>query len=220
MTDLPLDTRIQMDGADFLARLEESGQTFPCAFFDPQYRAGLDKLNYGNEGKTRGKRRAELPQMSNEMIFEWVVKIGDLLAPSGHLFLWMDKFQMCRGADIWTAGTALETVDLVVWDKGVFGNGYRTRNQAEFLVVYQKRPKRVKGVWRRHDIRNVWREDPDRKPHPHAKPILLQAALIEATTAAGDIVIDPAAGAFTVMDAARLAGRRFLGCDIVKGAAQ
>ena len=147
MTDLPLDTRIQMDGTDFLARLHESGRTFPCAFFDPQYRSGLEKMAYGNEGKTRGRRRAALPQMSDETIFEWILQIDHLLAPSGHMFLWMDKFQMCRGADTWQVGTALETVDLVVWDKGTFGMGYRTRNQAEFLVVYQKRPVRAKGVW-------------------------------------------------------------------------
>ena len=30
----------------------------------------------------------------------------------------------------------------------------------------------------------------------------------------GDFVIDPAAGAFTVLEAARQCGRTFLGCDI------
>ena len=217
MTDLPLDTRTKMDGAEFLAQLSEAGGLFPCAFFDPQYRGVLDKMAYGNEGERRGRKRAALLQMSNETIFDWILQIDHVLAPSGHMFLWMDKFQMCRGADTWQVGTALETVDLVVWDKGRIGMGYRTRNQAEFLVVYQKRPVRAKGVWRRNDIPNVWREDPDRKAHPHAKPILLQAALIEATTGEGDIVIDPAAGSFTVMEAAHLYGRHFLGCDIEGG---
>lgn len=213
MTDLPLDTRIQMDGFDFLEQLHAAGRTFPCAFFDPQYRGVLDKMAYGNEGEGRGQRRSALPQMANDEIEEWIFAIDKVLAPSGHLFLWTDKFNLIEFIpDGWA--TDLKPVDLVVWDKNRIGMGYRTRNQAEFLVVYQKKPVRAKGVWRRHDIRNVWREDPDRKRHPHAKPVQLQAALIEAVTDKGDIVIDPAAGSFTVMEAAHLYERRFLGCDI------
>jgi site-specific DNA-methyltransferase (adenine-specific) len=42
----------------------------------------------------------------------------------------------------------------------------------------------------------------------------LQARLIEALTNPGDIVLDPAAGGYTVLDACARTGRRFLGCDI------
>ena len=42
----------------------------------------------------------------------------------------------------------------------------------------------------------------------------LQARLIEAVTDLGDVVLDPAAGSYSVMTAAHQVGRRFLGCDI------
>lgn len=52
------------------------------------------------------------------------------------------------------------------------------------------------------------------REHPHAKPVEIQARLIEATTAENDFVVDPAAGSFSVMDSALSVGRRFLGCDL------
>ena len=132
----------------------------------------------------------------------------------GHLFLWMDKFHLCQGFSHWLAGTRLEVVDMVVWDKGRMGMGYRTRRQSEFCVVLQKQPRRAKGVWRSHDITDVWREKKPRGAHPHWKPVGLQAALIKAVSEAGDCVLDPAAGSFSALEAARRIGREFIGCDI------
>jgi hypothetical protein len=37
-------------------------------FFDPQFRALLDRQKYGNEGKSRQRRRAQLPAMTEEYI--------------------------------------------------------------------------------------------------------------------------------------------------------
>ena len=40
------------------------------------------------------------------------------------------------------------------------------------------------------------------KHHAHAKPVGLQGDLLSAVTNEGDVVIDPVAGSFSVMDAA------------------
>lgn len=50
--------------------------------------------------------------------------------------------------------------------------------------------------------------------HPHAKPIYLQRCLIECVTSEGDVIVDPAAGSYSVMEAALAASRDFEGCDI------
>ena len=210
-SSIPRDTRIAMDGLEFLAKLPEACAA--AAFFDPQYRGVLDKLGYGNEGVLRGQKRSALPQMSSEVIGEFIRGIGNVLGPSGHLFLWIDKYHLCSGIGEWIEGTDLETVDLVTWNKGRIGMGYRTRRTAEYLVVLQKAPKRAKGVWTRHDIPDVWDEKPTSKV-THSKPVGLQQALIEAVTAPGDVVLDPAAGSFSVLEACRLAGRTFVGCDV------
>jgi site-specific DNA-methyltransferase (adenine-specific) len=59
----------------------------------------------------------------------------------------------------------------------------------------------------------VWDEKLD-NPFTHAKPLQLQIELIEALTNTRDVVVDPAAGSFSVLEACRRTNRRFLGCDI------
>ena len=209
---LQLNTRLKMDGLKFLSQLPQN--SFPVAFFDPQYRGILDKLKYGNEGRERGRARCALEQMSEETIGEFIQGISAALAPSGHLFLWMDKFHLCTGFAAWLSGTHLEVVDMLTWDKKRIGMGYRTRRTSEYLVVLQKEPRRAKGVWKIRNIPDVWPEEVKRNGHTHRKPIGLQRKLITAVSDAGDIVLDPAAGSFSVMDACEKEGRDFLGCDL------
>lgn len=204
--------RLKMDGLDFLSLLPPN--SIPIAFLDPQYRGVLDKLSYGNEGQNRGKRRSALMQMDEKKIAKFVQGIDEALIPSGHLFLWMDKFHLCQGFKSWLDGTRLDVVDLIVWDKEKFGMGYRSRRVSEYCAILQKRPRRAKGVWKIHNIRDVWREKTSSKAHPHQKPIDLQAKLIAAVSSEGDYVIDPAAGSFSVMEAAHICGRHFIGCDL------
>ena len=205
-------TRLKMDGLEFLAALPAGA--IPVAFLDPQYRGVLEKLSYGNEGKDRGKRRSALEQMTDAVIGVFVRGIDRVLIPSGHLFLWVDKFHLCQGVRPWFDGTALDIVDLVTWDKGTFGMGYRTRRRAEYCVVLQKRPRKAKGVWKTHNIPDVIQERASQRDHPHAKPVDLQGALMAAVSHEGDFVIDPAAGSFSVLQAARNRRRTFLGCDL------
>ena len=210
---LSLNERLQMDALSLLGLVPDC--TIPVAFFDPQYRGVLDRMAYGNEGKSRGKARCELSQMTESDISEIIQDISRVLTPTGHLFLWIDKFHLCTGFTGWLDGTQLETVDLITWNKMRTGMGYRTRRTCEYLVVLQKLPKRAKGVWSIHTIPDVWAEKIPHKDHAHQKPIDLQAELIAAVTNPGDVVLDPAAGSFSVMDAANSRGRNFLGCDIL-----
>ena len=204
--------RLKMDGLDFLAMLPTDA--IPVAFLDPQYRGVLDKLSHGNEGKARGKRRAALAQMDEITISHFIRGIDRALMPSGHLFMWIDKFHLCQGVRPWLDQTSLDIVDLMTWDKGTFGMGYRTRRRAEYCVIMQKRPLRAKNVWKNHTIADVIQERASQRHHPHTKPVALQGALMAAVSHEGDFVIDPAAGSFSVLQAARARGRNFLGCDL------
>lgn len=216
--DMPLpanmkfNERMKMDGLKFLDALPQGSA--PIAFFDPQYRGVLDKLGFGNEGKDRGQKRCGLPQMSEETIGKFIQGIANALIPSGHLFLWMDKFHLCMGFLDWLSGTSLEVVDMLTWHKKRIGMGYRTRRTSEYLVVIQKSPRRAKGVWKIHTIPDVWVEKVKRNGHAHKKPIDMQGELIAAVSNEGDVVIDPAAGSFSVMEACRIRNRNFLGCDV------
>jgi site-specific DNA-methyltransferase (adenine-specific) len=175
----------------------------PLAFLDPQHRAVLDKLKFGNEG-TRQQGHAALPAMTEKYIDAVCVELVRVLTPSGYLMRWIDTYCL---AD-------LKPVDLIAWDSLRPGMGKRTRRRGDYLIVLQKPPIKARATWRDHSIPNRWAEKVDRKLHPHIKPIGLIARLIGATTQPGDMIIDPAAGSFIVMKAAHQLGRQFIGCDL------
>ena len=212
---LPLNQPNRCDGLELLGSIPPGA--VPLCVFDPQYRGVLDRMKYGNEGKRRGRQRGSLPQMTSDVIAEFITLIAKVLTPSGHLFLWVDKYHLCSGVGDWLEGTDLEIVDLVTWNKGRMGMGYRTRRWVEYLMIIQQPPFRVNEGWRKHDIPDVWTERVARNGAVHPKPVNLQAALIEAVTEEGDVVLDPAAGSYSVLTAAHQAGRQFLGCDVRLG---
>ena len=124
-------------------------------------------------------------------ISHFVRGIDRALIPSGHLFLWVDKFHLCQGVRPWLDGTSLDIVDLMTWDKGTFGMGYRTRRRAEYCVILQKQQRRAKSVWKTHTIPDVIQERASQAVHPHTKPVDLQGELMAAVSHEGDFVIDP-----------------------------
>lgn len=209
-----LNHKYNVDGITLMKSLKD--YSISTVFFDPQYRGILDKMSYGNEGKCNSRQRArtKLIQMNEETIIKFIYEIDRILIKSGHLFLWIDKFHLCEGISNWIRKTDLSIVDMIVWDKTKMGMGYRTRRQSEYLLVLQKEPVKAKGVWKTRNIRDVWVEKLKDKKHPHQKPIELQKVLIEAVSNPFDIILDPCAGSFSVMESANLCNRFFLGTDL------
>ena len=206
-----INTRQTMDGLKLLNKL--STDSIPLIFFDPQYRSVLDKQKYGNEGH-RQKGRSNLEQMTDEQIHTFMREIDRVLLPTGHLALWVDKYILCNGREFMD-GIDLQLVDMITWNKSRMGMGYRTRRYSEFLLIYQKKPIRAKGVWTVHNIPDVWEEKIENKKHTHQKPIELQKTLIQAITSESDVVVDPSAGSYSVLSACNSTGRNFIGCDIL-----
>lgn len=221
-----LDTANKGNGITLLRTLPDN--SVKTAVYDPEYPGDVkDWKALRARGNSILKRRAELPQMSEETIARFFRELSRVIVPSGHVFLWVDNFHARTGISHWIESTDFEIVDKIVWAKGMttvvdgvvggngkMGLGSRARRSSEELFVLQKLPKRVKDCWSRRNIRDVWVEKVDTKSHIHAKPMELQKALIEATTQPGDLVLDPCAGSFSVMDAAHALGRRFIGCDL------
>jgi site-specific DNA-methyltransferase (adenine-specific) len=185
--------------------------------FDPQYREVMDKLKLGNEG-ARQKGRFRLPAMSTDYIDTCCREAARVLRPNGYLLQWVDTFRLCEAYHL-RISDAVKCVDLIAWDNQRPGQGHRSRRRGDYLLVLQKprlqKPRFVaKATWRDHGIPSRWIEKIDRKLHPHAKPPGLIRRLIGAITEPGELVVDPAAGSFTVMHAAHQLGRDFIGVDI------
>ena len=192
----------------------------PLVFFDPQHRAVLDHLQFGNEG-ARQRGRAQLPAMTEGYIDAAIVEIARVLTASGYLMLWTDTFRLVEAHHLRIPRELLRPVDLIAWDCGRMGMGKRSRRQGDYLLILQKPPIKVGATWTDHGIRSRWVEKVDRSIHPHIKPIGLTKRLITATTELGNVVVDPAAGSFVVMRAAHELERNFIGCDlIINGAAE
>lgn len=210
-----INSKNKVDGLELLSNIRNS--VISTAFLDPQYRGVLDKLKYGNEGKQRGKARCSLPQMNENMIEKFISELDRVIKPSGHLFLWVDKYHLCTGISNWLADTQFNIVDMITWDKGKIGMGYRTRRKSEYLIVLQKAPVKAKQCWKLHNIPDVWDEKVV-KTHPHSKPIELQKQLILATTNENDVICDATSGGYSVLQAVQELGNRiFVGGDIEYG---
>jgi len=179
-------------------------------FFDPQHRSVLDHLKFGNEG-ARQVGRAALPTMSEPYTDLCLRESARILTPSGYVFYWLDTFCLCMGAHLRVADV-LRPVDLIAWDNLKMGMGKRSRRRGDYVLALQKKPVTPK-TWTDHGIPNRWPEKIDRRRHPHIKPTELTSRLIAAVTKPGDLIVDPAAGSFVVLEIARLLGRRFIGCD-------
>src|SRR5262245_4270224 len=200
---------VQRGDALTLLRSLPDGCT-PLAFFDPQHRAVHDQLKFGNEG-ARQRGRAELPAMTEIYIDSCCLEIARVLKPSGYLMRWIDTFGLCEGHHLRISRECIKPVDLIAWDSLRAGMGKRSRRRGDYLLVLQKPPIRAGSTWRDHGIPSRWAEKVDRTLHPHIKPIGFIARLIGAVTQPGDLIVDPAAGSFVVMHAARQLRREFIG---------
>ena len=207
--------RQQMDALELLGRLPD--RIASVVVLDPQYRTGLDQLKFGNEG-ARQQERAKLPQITDETITAIVREVERILKPSAYLFLWIDKFSLGSGQHLkylHPVSRYMRVVDIIVWNKMDIGMGRRARCVTEFLVIVQKEPVRAKGTWTDHRITDCWHEGRNPERHPHAKPHVLMERLIRAVTVKGDLVVDPCAGGFGILDACLLSGREFIGGDVL-----
>ncbi|WP_216361641.1 DNA-methyltransferase [endosymbiont GvMRE of Glomus versiforme] len=177
-------------------------------FLDPQYEkvSTVLKLDY------------PLHFQSDYQISHILKEIERVLKPSGFCLLWVNKTILGtdRVPNWLLQASQLKIVDLLVWNKSRFGLGSWLRSQAEFAFLLQKQPTNSK-LFKNRSFGNVWTEDSlpaNQRKHPHQKPKELIKALIEATTQEGDLIIDPCAGSFIVLEACQETNREFIGCDL------
>ena len=85
-SNIKINYKNRLNGLDLLSNLNDA--CIKTAFFDPQYRGILDKLQYGNEGVNRGKARHDLTQMTENVICDFINELNRVITSSGHLFIY------------------------------------------------------------------------------------------------------------------------------------
>ena len=117
--------------------------------------------------------------------------------------LWMDE--------------VLSFDQMIVWDKGPMGMGWRYRRSYETVLVAHK-GKSFKWYDDSHKIENIIRNFrkiiPTDKEHPTQKPVELATHFIRLHTKPGDTVLDPFMGSGTTGLACQLLGRNFIGIEL------
>jgi hypothetical protein len=117
------------DGLELLRSLPVA--CTPLVFLDPQHRAVVDRLKFGNEG-ARHCGRAELPAMSEDYIDAVCRESARMLKGGGYLMRWIDTFCLCEGPHLRIADS-VKPVDLMAWDNLRPGKGKRTRRRGDYL---------------------------------------------------------------------------------------
>ncbi|RHZ36690.1 DNA-methyltransferase [endosymbiont GvMRE of Glomus versiforme] len=178
-------------------------------FFDPQYEIA---------NKVSRIKNWPLIYQTSQQINQFLKEIARVLKPSGFCLLWINKTLPITGQFLtWLKHVSnLKMVDLLMWNKPHFGFGSYFRNQTEFALLLQKYPLNSR-LFKDKSFGNVWTENSlstNQRNHPHQKPKELIKALIEATTEQGDLIIDPCAGSFVVLEACQETNRKFIGCDL------
>jgi len=109
-------------------------------------------------------------------------------------------------------------VQMVVWDKGPMGMGWRYRRSYETVLVAMKPGDKMRWFDESHKVENIIRHIrkiiPKATDHPTPKPVTLAEHFIRLHTEERQTVLDPFMGAGSTLVAARNLNRKAIGIEI------
>ena len=98
----------------------------------------------------------------------------------------------------------------LIWDKVNIGMGYHYRARYEFILFFEKGKRRLNNL----GISDILTHKRIANGYPTEKPVLIAQTLIEQSSKAEDLVVDPFFGSGSTLVAAQSLGRRWAGCDL------
>ena len=149
----------------------------------------------------------------NDIAFsEWLPDIYRVLKKGTHCYIMINSRNLC---ELQTEAERVGFVfqNLLVWNKGNATPNKYYMQALEFILMLSKRPARDindMGAKNLLTVPNIV----GKKAHPTEKPVALMAEMIRNSTNAGDIILDPFAGAGATLLAAQRLGRHYIGFEI------
>lgn len=188
---------------------------------DPPYSSGARTTAQlrGRGGMSRGEAWADKPLPNDRLSvtgFTWLMRqVGleaeSLLVKGGSFLAFIDwrQFPTLYGC---IESCNLQIINMVVWDKQVFGMGNGFRNQHELILHASAGTPRVFD----RSVPNVIgsKRIPSSDIHPTEKPVELMEELIRVVTDRGEAVVDPFMGSGTTLVACQKLGRAGTGIEI------
>jgi site-specific DNA-methyltransferase (adenine-specific) len=200
----------QMDAVAWLRSL--AAGSVDLVVTDPPYESLEKHRAVGTTTRLKQSKASSNPWFQvfpNARFEELFAEVHRVLAANAHFYLYTDS------ETAFVAKPIAERVGFkfwkpLVWDKRTIGMGYHYRSRYEMILFFEKGKRRLADL----GIADVIECPRVRGGYPAEKPPRVSEVLIEQSTSAGQLVIDPFMGSASVGVAALNKGRRFAGNDI------
>jgi len=199
---------VQADAVDWLRSLGD--ESVDLVVTDPAYES-LEK--HRAVGTTTRLKAQWFDIFANERFPALLSELYRVLKPNTHMYMFCDQETMfvvkpmaeAAGFRFWKP---------LVWDKVQIGMGYHYRARYEFILFFEKGKRRLTDL----GMPDVLQATRVNNGYPTEKPVSISSALIQQSSAPGELVIDPFTGSGSVGAAALMNDRHFAGCDTSAGA--
>ena len=171
---------------------------------------------YGIRYKSHNKSLARRTVAGDEYPYIWWLQEAARILTDDGCLLCFTRWDVLPSWLTAIEYTGLIVRSCIVWDKGVHGMG---NTKAAFAPRYEMCLFATKPAFhfpggRPVDVIRVPKVPGAKMVHPTQKPVALMQQLIESTTVAGDLVIDPFCGSGATAIAALKTGRHYIAIDI------
>jgi site-specific DNA-methyltransferase (adenine-specific) len=151
----------------------------------------------------------------NARFDELFTQLFRVLAKNSHLYLFCDPETM------FVAKPAGERAGFkfwkpLIWDKLSLGMGYHYRARYECILFFEKGKRKLANL----GISDIIGAPRIRNGYPAEKPVAVSEVLVQQSSSAGELVIDPFMGSGSAGVAAARHGRSFAGNDLCREAVE
>ena len=210
-------TTFSISQSDAVSLLKElPSESVDLIITDPAYESLEKHRSKGTTTRLKKSKSSSNEWFSifpNTRFEELFIEAFRVLKNNTHFYLYCDQETMFVAKPI-AEKIGFKFWKPIVWDKEKIGMGYHYRARYEFILFFEKGKRKLNNL----GIPDVLSYPRIRGGYPTEKPMELSKTLIEQSSEKNDIVIDSFFGSGSVGEAALLAERRFIGCDISSGA--
>lgn len=145
---------------------------------------------------------------------DWLPMVYRTLKPGTHAYIMVNERNIAK---MQTAAekSGFKFVNILIWEKNTMTPNRYYMKQTEYILLLRKGPARTINHPGTSNIIKV-KNRIGNKYHPTEKPVDLLKVLIENSSHAGDVVLDPFMGSGSTGVACLDTGRKFIGIEIDK----
>lgn len=200
----------QLDAVEWLQSLKSA--SVDLVVTDPPYESLEKHRAVGTTTRLKQSKASSnawfdiFPNARFEQLFTEVFRV---LKKDSHFYLFCDQETMFAAKPI-AEQVGFRFWKPIVWDKVKIGMGYHYRARYEFILFFEKGKRKLHNL----GVSDVIVAPRVFRGYPTEKPSEVSKVLIEQSTEAGALVIDPFCGSASVGVAALGRGRSFSGNDL------